>query len=113
MADDPTTPPESFGARAVRVMTAAAHAVLGTEPEHAALMGPTYVRATDVTHSTVSLSWHASNAPGRTVHYSVFYRGPGATRWSVGAVSSGLSATVTGLKPETEYEFEIFAHVVP
>jgi|HubBroStandDraft_4_1064222.scaffolds.fasta_scaffold554313_2 hypothetical protein len=113
MPSDKPSPPdeESLGSRVLRVATAIKVAVMG-EPEPAAAVpptAPTYLSATARTATSVSLTWQAS-VTSEPVAYTVFYRIYGAPNWSVGGVSPACSATVSGLSPATEYEFEIFAH---
>jgi hypothetical protein len=118
MPDDKPLPPaeESFGARAVRVVTAAIKvAVMGEEPE-TTIVPPsqcTDLRETKKTSTSVTLEWKAPATGTKPIHYTVFYKTMHAEYWSVGATSEeATTATVTGLKPSTEYEFEIFAHSV-
>ncbi|MEQ9466622.1 MAG: S8 family serine peptidase [Ekhidna sp.] len=63
---------------------------------------PTGLSASNVGSSTASLSWSA--VAGAT--YDVRYRQTGTTTWTTQA-SSGASASLSGLTPQTQYEAQV------
>lgn len=63
---------------------------------------PTGLAASNVTDSQATLSWDA--VPGAT--YDLRYRELGAQSWTTVAVT-GISETVTGLSPLTDYEAQV------
>ncbi|MBO6605451.1 immunoglobulin-like domain-containing protein [Psychroserpens sp.] len=63
---------------------------------------PTGLAASNVTDSQATLSWDA--VPGAT--YDLRYREVGAPSWTTIAVT-GISETVTGLSPLTDYEAQV------
>lgn len=59
---------------------------------------------------SITLAWNVPTIGTRPFAYTVFYRLHGAAFWSVGAVTKVPTAVVRGLKPSSEYEFEIMTH---
>nr|4U3H_A Chain A, FN3con [synthetic construct] len=68
---------------------------------------PGNLRVTDVTSTSVTLSWEPP--PGPITGYRVEYREAGGEWKEVTVPGSETSYTVTGLKPGTEYEFRVRA----
>ena len=67
---------------------------------------PTGLRATASTETSVSLSWNA----GTDAHYyKVEYRRSSSSSWLHAGYTSGTSRTVSGLDPNTAYDFQIRA----
>ena len=63
--------------------------------------------------SSVSLSWTAATAPdsrGTPTHYAVRYRVSGTSTWtSLYRTTTSTSKSITGLSPDTTYEFQVAA----
>ena len=77
---------------------------------------PFSVMVTDVTSTTITVQWGAvepcADQNGAITGYSVRYGEVGSSERSVEMVSgdsSGGEATVSGLAPATEYEYEVAA----
>ena len=67
---------------------------------------PTGLRATASTETSVSLSWNA----GTDAHYyKVEYRRSSSSSWLHAGYSFGTSRTVSGLDPNTAYDFQVRA----
>ena len=67
---------------------------------------PTGLRATASTESSVSLSWNAVTDAGA---YKVEYRRSSSSSWLHASYTSGTSRTVSGLDPNTAYDFQVRA----
>lgn len=81
--------------------------------DHAAKVPPSQVtnlHATMVTPTSVGLAWNAPKTGTPPILYSVFIRKGSAALWDVATGTAQTSATISGLKPSTTYEFEILAH---
>ena len=73
---------------------------------------PTGLAATSVTASTVTLSWNASTDlpnPGGAGVGGYYLYSNGNTTTPIATVTSGTSATVSGLSPATAYTFQVAA----
>lgn len=73
--------------------------------------GPNPVRtfaAATVTHNTATISW---TAPTGATQYNVQYRTPNSCTWTnwTGNPVTGTTATITGLNPETVYQYRVQA----
>jgi len=68
---------------------------------------PMGFQCTDKTSNSISLSWNGKD-DGIT-KYEIRYRALGTTAWTTPAAVLETSRTVTGLKADTEYEFQIRA----
>ena len=67
---------------------------------------PTGLRATASTESSVSLSW---NAVTDAHYYKVEYRRSSSSSWLHAGYTFGTSRTVSGLDPNTAYDFQVRA----
>ena len=67
---------------------------------------PTGLRATASTETSVSLSW---NAVTDAHYYKVEYRRSSSSSWLHAGYTFGTSRTVSGLDPNTPYEFQVRA----
>lgn len=68
----------------------------------------TGLRATQVSPTSVSLTWNAPSQGTPPLNYSVRYRKKGTITWLEGASTTNRTkATVTPLHPATTYQFEI------
>ncbi|WP_410006450.1 M4 family metallopeptidase [Aequorivita nionensis] len=76
----------------------------GAGPDTQAPSAPSNLVASNVTQTTLSLSWNASTDNVGVTGYDVFQ---GAT--NIGSVT-GTSANITGLSPSTAYSFKVRAH---
>lgn len=73
--------------------------------------GPNPVRTFDaatVTHNTATISW---TAPTGATQYNVQYKTPNSCTWTnlTGNPVTGATATITGLTPETVYQYRVQA----
>jgi len=76
----------------------------GAGPDTQAPSAPSNLVASNVTQTTLSLSWNASTDNVGVTGYDVFQ---GTT--NIGSVT-GTSANITGLSPSTAYSFKVRAH---
>ncbi|WGF93679.1 M4 family metallopeptidase [Aequorivita marisscotiae] len=76
----------------------------GAGPDTQAPTAPSSLAASNVTQTTLSLSWNASTDNVAVTGYDVF---EGST--NLGSVT-GTSANITGLSPSTGYSFKVRAH---
>jgi Zn-dependent metalloprotease len=76
----------------------------GAGPDTQAPTAPSSLAASNVTQTTLTLSWNASTDNVGVTGYDVF---EGST--NLGSVS-GTSANITGLSPSTGYSFKVRAH---
>lgn len=66
------------------------------------------VNTAATTSSSIEITWSASlSTPAPS--YTVQYRVTGTTAWSFGVATSGTYAIIGGLKPNTEYDFQVYA----
>lgn len=71
---------------------------------------PTGFSVTSVTSSAVGLDWTASHTNGSPVtSYAVMFGVVGSGTWVTRSAGSATSFTVTGLSPDTAYDFKVFA----
>lgn len=69
----------------------------------------TQVHALLLTSNSITLAWTPPTSGKPPASYAVFIRVAGTLWWSVGATSKIALATVTGLKPKTTYDIEVFS----
>lgn len=69
-----------------------------------------HLHVAEITPTTVSLAWQAPAVGTPPIYFTVFYRATSASAWVIGALVATPSAVVRGLRPSTEYAFEVLSH---
>lgn len=86
------------------------HTATAVAPAKVAPSAVLNVRSVSDRPTEIKLAWNPPARGTPPFGYTVFYRVHGAPYWAVGAVVKVPAATISGLKPATRYEFEVFAH---
>lgn len=68
------------------------------------------VRAIASSPMSITLSWTEPKTGTKPFGYTVFSRVHGTSAWGVGATSTTTTAVVSGLRPNTPYDFEVSTH---